>query len=79
MKLCFEQDEELKVMIDQGETMSTRYRHLYAHTLINQDMKQSVNKLRMLISKLQKQLSWIPCGWAYELNVPHKFSKNKIY
>ncbi|CAH8449305.1 unnamed protein product [Dicrocoelium dendriticum] len=63
-------DAELNAMIDASKRYASQYRHLYFHTLINSDMRHSVDKLRRLVSRLEQQPSWIPSGWAYELSVP---------
>ncbi|CAH8827579.1 unnamed protein product [Trichobilharzia szidati] len=65
-------DEELQSIIKESMSMAVIYRHLYSHTLVNKNMKESVEKLNRLISKLERQPCWIPCGWAYELSVPYR-------
>lgn len=58
-------------------SMSVIYRHLYSHILVNKNMKESVEKLSRLVSKLERQPCWIPCGWAYELSIPYRSSMLK--
>ncbi|KAK4472589.1 hypothetical protein MN116_002688 [Schistosoma mekongi] len=68
-------DEELHSIIKDSMSMAVIYRHLYSHTLVNKNMKESVEKLSRLVSKLERQPCWIPCGWAYELSIPHRSAR----
>ncbi|CAH8460179.1 unnamed protein product [Heterobilharzia americana] len=70
-------DEELQSIIKDSMSMAVIYRHLYSHTLINKNMKESVEKLNRLVSKLERQPCWIPCGWAYELSIPYRSGRNE--
>ncbi|VDP71004.1 unnamed protein product [Schistosoma curassoni] len=68
-------DEELHSIIKDSMSMSVIYRHLYSHILVNKNMKESVEKLSRLVSKLERQPCWIPCGWAYELSIPYRSTR----
>ncbi|TNN11092.1 MAGUK p55 subfamily member 6 isoform 2, partial [Schistosoma japonicum] len=68
-------DEELRSIIKDSMSMAVIYRHLYSHTLVNKNMKESVEKLSRLVSKLERQPCWIPCGWAYELSIPYRSAR----
>lgn len=63
-------DDDLRNIIEESNTRATQYRHLYTHLLCNSNMKETVYKLSRLVSRIEKQPSWIPSGWAYELSVP---------
>ncbi|KAF5404780.1 putative ATP-dependent RNA helicase [Paragonimus heterotremus] len=63
-------DVELRNLIEESHKFAKEHRHLYFHTLTNGNLQESVEKLNRLVSRLERQPSWIPSGWAYELSVP---------
>ncbi|KAA3679459.1 uncharacterized protein DEA37_0005707 [Paragonimus westermani] len=63
-------DVELRNLIEESHKFAKEHRHLYFHTLTNGNLQESVERLNRLVSRLERQPSWIPSGWAYELSVP---------
>lgn len=60
----------MREVVEQSKMFASRNQHLYAHTLVNDNMAQGVEKLSRLVGRLEKQPGWIPAGWAYEMSTP---------
>lgn len=62
--------EEIRKIVEESKVFANQNQHLYAHTLVNSNMAESVEKLSKLVLKLERQPGWIPAGWAYEMSRP---------
>nr|CDS16882.1 MAGUK p55 subfamily [Echinococcus granulosus] len=72
-------DEEVRKVVEESKMFAIRNQHLYTHTLVNNNMAESVEKLLQLVLRLEKQPGWIPASWAYELSLPNSFGKDGKY
>ncbi|CAL8103531.1 unnamed protein product [Calicophoron daubneyi] len=63
-------DEELRAMVEESQSLAVKHRHLYFHKFTNSDMKEGVEKLSRLVTRVERHPSWIPSGWAYEMSAP---------
>ncbi|VDM19334.1 unnamed protein product [Hydatigera taeniaeformis] len=62
--------EEIHKIVEESKVFASQNQHLYAHTLVNSNMAESVEKLSQLVARLERQPGWIPAGWAYEMGLP---------
>ncbi|KAL5971973.1 MAGUK p55 subfamily member 3, partial [Taenia solium] len=70
--------EDIRKIVEESKIFANQNQHLYAHTLVNSNMTESVEKLSQLVSKLEGQSGWIPASWAYEMSLPKSFGKDRI-
>ncbi|KAL5110018.1 hypothetical protein TcWFU_002885 [Taenia crassiceps] len=69
--------EEIRMIVEESKIFANQNQHLYAHTLVNSNMTESVEKLSQLVSKLERQPGWIPASWACEMSLPKSHGKDR--
>ena len=51
--------------LQESELLKTAYGHVFDHTMVNDDIEETIKILENVMNEIHNSTQWIPSAWVY--------------